>query len=92
MGRIRLIQVVGKTTEGQLVLSGLYKYFETTGLPLSIIFEYIKNKNMVPSWNHLYKEMVRAGMNRDRIISRLSLDIFDVYGKEYRDIILGSIG
>ena len=92
MGRVRLIQVVGKTVEDQLVLSGLYRYFETTGLPLSDIFEEIKNKNMVPSWNHLYEEMVKAGMNHDRIISRLSLDIFDVYGREYRDLIIGSIG
>ena len=89
MGRIRLIQIVGKTTEDQLVLSGLYKYFETTGLPLDIILDQVKTKNMVPSWKHLYNEMIQAGMDHDRAISRISLAIFDVYGREYRNNVIG---
>lgn len=79
---------VGKTTEGKPVVSGVAKLYYETGLPLSIIFDRLQQKEIVPSWNHLVSELKENGMKHDRIIHLLNEHIFESYGKEYRDEIL----
>lgn len=39
--------IAGKTVDGKKVVGGLFKYFDTTGIPLDIIFEQLKATNIV---------------------------------------------
>jgi hypothetical protein len=65
------------------VMSGIYKFYETHGLPLDVIFSLFIEKGYVPDWIDLYKSAKNAGMKHDRIISKLEESISDSYGKEF---------
>lgn len=60
---------IGITTEGKPVMSGIFAFYETHGIPLEIIFMSFIEKELVPSWIDLYKDMRLSGITHDRIIS-----------------------
>ena len=82
------MKIIGKTTDGNYVVSGLAELYFRDGLPLSIIFDLIKEKNYQPSWIHVYQELKDNGMQHDRIMHLLNEHVFEIYGKEYRDEII----
>jgi len=86
-----LFDVVGKTDDGKLVISGVMKFRESYGLPLVYIFDIIKNNNMVISWYHLIDEANIIGVNFDKFLSELKSAIIDVFGIEYFNLIWGKI-
>jgi len=61
-------RLVGQCASGQLVYAGVYSFYETYGLPLSIMLGLMWDKNMVPDWVELIAEAVRAGRPRERAI------------------------
>lgn len=76
---------VGFTKNGEMVVSGLAKLYFQEGIPLAIIFMHCIDKGIQPSFYHLYIELKESGMTHDRIRHLLNENIFEVYGKEYRD-------
>jgi hypothetical protein len=80
--------VTGRTGEGSIVVAGVYRFYETTGLPLDVMFECLRRKDMIPDWLTFYVEAMRAGMKHDRIISKLDPAISDTYGKEFKDTVI----
>lgn len=77
-----MLKLVGKTESGTLVLSGVFKVYETLGIPLDAIFDCLKERNAIPDWLCFYVEAVGAGMKHDRILSKLEPAISDSYGIE----------
>ena len=73
----------GITSDNKKVISGVYKMFDSHGIPLDIIFSILKDKNMIPNWIHLYKDCRFVGMSHDRILSKIEEAINDSYGKEF---------
>lgn len=82
------MNVVGKSTSGQLVVSNLGELYFREGIPPSIIFDACKSKNLQPSFGHFYSELKGNGMSHGRIIHLLSEHLFESYGKEYRDTVI----
>lgn len=82
------MKVVGKTESEQLVVAGVGEMYFQEGIPLSIIFDGLKRRNLIPSWLHLYNELKINGMSRDRILHLLSEHVFESYGKEFRDHVI----
>lgn len=82
------IEICGKTEDNKNVVRGVYRFFETEGVPFDIIFEILKSKNAIPDWIALVKEAVLAGMKPSRIISTLDAAISDSYGPEIRDVVI----
>lgn len=82
------MEIVGKTSCGKLVVSGLGKMYFENGLPLSVIFDGLQRLNLVPSFRHLVSELEGNGMNRERIMHLLNEHVFESYGIEFRDIIV----
>ncbi len=80
-----MFTITGKTVEGQLVLAGVYKFYETHGLPLDVIFDLLQARNSIPDWSAFHSEALKAGMKHDRIISKLAEAISDSFGAAYRD-------
>lgn len=78
-----MIKIVGRTTDGKDVVAGVYRFFETVGLPLDIVFDELRNRNAIPSWLHFYSEAQAAGLSHDRIISKLEEAVLDCYGAEF---------
>jgi hypothetical protein len=83
----QLFGVVGKTLEGQLVVSGVLRFEETFGLPLADILVVIKNNNMIPSWIHLRKESEAQNSNPERFSDKLRIAVTDVYGIDYWEFV-----
>lgn len=84
------LKQTGVTEDGKPVYSGLYKFYETYGLPLDIILGLFVEKNWVPDWMDFYTNALQAGMEHDRIISKLEEAISDSFGKQWSDeVILG---
>jgi alanyl-tRNA synthetase len=79
------ITVVGKTTDGKLVVDGIWKCFETFGLPFDVLFEVCLRKGWVPDWTVLRDQMVRSGMDKERVLSKLNEAISDTFGKAFCD-------
>lgn len=83
-----MIEIVGKTTDGKLVVSGAYKFFETHGLPLEVVFQLLQDHNAIPCWQSFYREAQTAGMKHDRILAKLEPAIADSYGTKFKDYVL----
>lgn len=83
-----MIEVVGKTSDGTLVVSGVYKFYETNGMPLDVLFETLRNRGMIPDWGAFVLEAVEARMKPERAISMLDSAIVDSFGAVVRDVVM----
>jgi hypothetical protein len=86
-----ILKPVGKTEDGKFVVKGVHILFETTGLPLDVMFETLKTKNIVPDWIEFYKEARLAGISHDRVISRLEEALIDVWNKSFSNIVVENL-
>jgi hypothetical protein len=78
-----MLEVAGYTTDGKMVIKGIFRFFETTGLPLDIIVDQITSRGCVPSWYDYFLEATAAGIPPERVKSRMEEVILDVYGRKY---------
>jgi hypothetical protein len=89
-----MFNIVGRTVGedgGKTVLAGVYRFYETEGLPLDTLFEILQGKNAIPCWVSLYKEAGAAGMKHERILSRLETAISDIYGASFKDRVIARL-
>lgn len=87
----RILYQTGQTTDGKEVLAGLYKFYETHGLPLDVLFICCMERNAVPDWIELYQSARLAGMGHNRLLSKLEEAISDSFGKEWSDIVISRL-
>ena len=85
------MKIVGKTQDGRFVVSEIGKLYFQDGLPLSVIFDVLNGKNILPCFPCLYTELLNNGMGQDRIIHILSEQMIDVYGGEFRDEVINRL-
>jgi len=85
------INICGKTTNDKLVVNSIFKCYSTEGISFDVIFEVLNNKNYIPDWISIVEEAIAFGMKTDRIILMLDSAIADVYGKEFRDVIINRL-
>lgn len=83
-----LLYQSGIATDGKKVIAGIFRYYETTGLPLDVIFEELRNKNCIPDWFNFAIDAIESGMKMDRVLSKLDAPISDIYGPHMRDVVL----
>ena len=76
------------TAGDKIIVGGIWKMFESNGLPLDIIFSLCIEKNWIPCWITLYNEMLASGMKHDRIISKLEEALCDSFGKQFSDVVI----
>lgn len=86
-----MILIHSKTTDYKFVIRGVFKLFQTEGVPLDIIFEFLILNNCIPDWLDLVQEMKSSGMKFSRILSKLDSAIVDTYGPEIRDIVISRL-
>lgn len=86
-----MIKLVGKTTTGSGVVTGVYRYYETYGIPLDVLFEELRKRNFVPDWNAFIQEALAAGMKKLRILSMLSPALSDTYGTEFCNYVIAKL-
>ncbi len=85
-----LIQT-GLSLDNKLIIGNVFRFHETHGIPLDILFNCLIDRNSIPDWISFYNEAVAAGMQHIRIISKLSEAIDDSFGTEYRTKIISKL-
>ena len=83
-----MLEQVGETTDGKAVYAGVYKTFETYGIPLDTLLQTLRDRNGIPCWISFYREAQDAGMKHERILSKLDEALSDVYGAAFRDHVI----
>jgi len=83
-----MLEVVGRTVDGKTVVAGVYRFYETTGVPLEVTFSFLEEREVIPDWTAFVLEAVEAGMKTERILSMLDPAIADSYGPNMRDEVL----
>lgn len=74
--------------DNKIIVGGIWKMFETHGLPLDTIFSLCLQRDWIPCWITLYKDMLASGMKHDRIISKFEESISDSFGKAFGDEVI----
>ncbi|HUX61328.1 MAG TPA: hypothetical protein VMV32_08440 [Ignavibacteriaceae bacterium] len=82
---------VGTTADNLKVCTGVFKFYDTYGIPLDTLFDLCKNENIMPSWLDFYNDAIENKWKYETIITRLSDSISDVWGKDYADAIIQKI-
>lgn len=83
-----MIHRTGTTPEGHPVYGGVFRFYETHGLPLDVVFDLIKQRGGYVDWLDYYLDARKAGMKHERIISKLDETISDSFGPEVRDYVI----
>jgi hypothetical protein len=86
MGRRRrgaLLRITGKTTDDRDVVSGVFKLFDTNGLPLDIVVSYIHERGKVVNWPDFVEAAEKAGWLDKTIRLRIKEAVTDAYGGDY---------
>ena len=87
----KLYYPVGKTVDDKFVMAGVYKFYETQGLPLDTILTCFQQKGWIPDWTDFYKSALAAGMEHTRILGKLEEAISDSFGKEWADQVISRL-
>jgi hypothetical protein len=88
---ISVIFAIGATTDNKVLVAGVWKFYETYGLPLDVILSLCIEKNWMPCWMTLYRDMLSAGMQHQRILSKLEEAISDSFGKAFCDVVISRL-
>ena len=82
-----MIQIKGITTDKQFVVSGVYDFHSTYGLPLEELFSMLKALEYIPSWTHFFAEAIENGVNLSRLQNKLRMPVIDIYGKDMWEVV-----
>lgn len=84
--------VIGQTTDGVRVCDEVFMLYDTIGVPLSVIFEMMRERNMIPSWMHFFEDARKHGWKYDTILSRIREGLVDSsYGAEFADEVINRL-
>jgi hypothetical protein len=73
----KALPIRGLTTDGKKVVGGIFSFCETYGVSLDVVLEEIRNAGYMPDWCDLYLECLRAGINKERTLIRISDAMID---------------
>jgi len=74
---------VGVTEESVRVMDGVFKMYDTQGMPLPILLMGMKQNNMIPSPIHFYEDAMDAGWNIKTVFDRLGEAYCDVFNEKF---------
>ena len=76
--------MVGRTSDGWTVVRGVFEWFDTYGVPLDMVLDELRIRQVLPDWVYLYERCLKAGWNPKSTWERLRTLVGDVYGPDYR--------
>lgn len=77
------MEIRGVTTSGHYVVGGVFSLYDTRGLPLDVVLDTLKERNIVPDWPLFCMDALRAGWKPSTIKTRIADAVADVYGHTY---------
>lgn len=87
------LEFSGKTEEGQYVVSGVFKLFDTYGMPLDIITELLYNNSVLVNWYQFISDAKKAGWKNKRIKSAIESAVVDsdCFSRDYIEKMRGRL-
>ena len=85
------INIVGKTTDGKIVLKNAFVYMSTVGLPMDILLIELDKRNFIIDWIDFCKCALLDGWKRKTIYNKIKTGSEEAYTKEYSDELLSRI-
>ena len=73
--------IVGKTEDGKTVVSDVFKFVDTYGLPLDYLLLYLDDQNMVMDWLDFMLAAYKQGWSIKTIHARCIGGVQDAFGK-----------
>ena len=52
-------RIVGQTSDNKLLFAGVFEFYNTNGLPLDVLFDFMIKKGWMPSWIDFYEEALK---------------------------------
>lgn len=80
---MKTLSVVGKTEDGKSVVSGVFEFSDTYGLPPADLFNLLKQNNMVPCWVSYVQSATECGWKSKTIHAKLREAVVDSYGSSF---------
>ena len=88
MAKKDMYRFTGKTTDGKIVVGGLYEFTSTYGYPLVELLYDMQGEDLVVDWLDFYESALKFGMKSDRILGRMSEAINEVYGAKHCEAVM----
>ncbi len=66
-------------------MSGLFKLYDTHGLPLAVLLDTLHSQGYVVAYGEFVKEGLKSGWKEKTILSRLEEAVVEVHGRVYWD-------
>lgn len=73
------MNISGKTQDNKLVVSGVFLFYDSIGMPLSDILNYMKDNNQVCDWENFIMCAKKQGWKKSTLQSRVKESIQDIY-------------
>lgn len=87
-----MLTIAGQTDDGRLVFRGVYRFYETHGLPLEdIIYIIVTQNKALVDWIDFYEDAVKAGMKPHRVLNRLEMVCCDAVNSEFANEVLSRL-
>lgn len=77
------LKQIGETIDNAMVVSNVFKLYDTNGVPLELIVEEFKANNVIVAWDVFYEDALKAGWKESNIEAKMLAAINDNYDKEY---------
>lgn len=88
MSQKRLLKVVGRDSTGKTLYRGVFAFYETHGLPLSDMLFHMWERDALPDFVQLMRDMHAAGRPWNRCLESIEAAVHDAcYPLEIRDAI-----
>lgn len=91
MSKKELLFQTGITQNGKPVYGGVFKFYETHGLPLGEILQCFMERDWMVDWIDFHQAAISAGMEHERILSKLEESISDSFGKEFCQHVISTL-
>jgi len=84
----KILNLAGKTIEGLPVIDGVGHACFSRGIPLEIVLEYFKSKNLVVDWCDYIDTAIADGHSIRTICAKMQSAISEVYGRKYSEQVM----
>lgn len=75
------LAVVGQTVDGTPVLSGVFDFTATYGLPIEDALKRLVERGFAVSWLHYAEEAASHGITNSQVFTRIENAVFEVLGQ-----------
>lgn len=82
------MKIIGQTTDSKLVVDGVFRFYDTVGLPFGVLFGELYSKGIIPSWPTFYADAKKAGWKDKKILREIDDGLRDAGLVELAEVVV----